>query len=133
MHFVLPSPSVQKPAAPTLISHQNVPKPGMALSSHAGHKSGFASQSFLHLFLFFLHLVPLFDLHVSNSVSQTALQSAKTTHGGGEATGAEGEGGGEATGEGGGGEGGGGDATGTGGGGEGDACPLRSNPCKFVM
>ena len=122
MHLVEPSPSVQKPAALTFISHQDVPKPGMVLSSHAGHKLGFASQSFLHLFLFFLHLVPLVDLHVSNSVSQTALQSAKTTHGGGEATG-----------EGGGGEGGGGDATGTGGGGEGDACPLRSNPCKFVM
>jgi hypothetical protein len=28
----------------------------MVLSSHAGHKLGFASQFFLHLFLFFLHL-----------------------------------------------------------------------------
>ena len=128
MHFVLPSPSVQKPAAPTFISHQNVPKPGMVLSSHAGHKLGSASQFFLHFFLFFLHLFPPVDLHVLKSVSQPALQSAKTmTHGGGEATGAEGEGGGEATGEGGGGdatgtgEGGEGDATGTGGGGEGDA------------
>ena len=105
----------------------------MVLSSHAGHKLGSASQFFLHFFLFFLHLFPPVDLHVLKSVSQPALQSAKTTHGGGEATGAEGTGGGEATGEGGGGEGGGGDATGTGGGGEGDACPLRSNPCKFVM
>merc|ERR1719324_1375786 len=73
----------------------------MVLSSHAGHKLGNASQSFLHFFFFFLHLVPLVDLHVSNSVSQSALQSAKTSHGGGEATGAEGAGGGEATGEGG--------------------------------
>ena len=145
MHLYVPSLELQKPAALTFISHQDVPKPGMVLSSHAGHKLGFASQFFLHFFLAFLHLFPSFDLHVSKSVSQTALQSAKTTHGGGEATGAEGAGGGEATGEGGGGEGGGGDATGTGGeggggdatgtggGGEGDACPLRSNPCKFVM
>ena len=106
--MVVPSLELQKPAASTFISHQDVPKPGMVLSSHAGHKLGFASQSFLHFFFFFLHLVPLVDLHVSNSVSQTALQSAKTTHGGGEATGAEGEGVGEATGEGGG-----GDATGS--------------------
>ena len=69
----------------------------MVLSSHAGHK-GFASQFFLHLFLFFLHLFPAVDLHVLKSVSQPALQSAKTVHGGGEATGGEGEGGGEATG-----------------------------------
>merc|ERR1719215_1653531 len=130
LHLYVPSLELQKPAALTFISHQDVPKPGMVLSSHAGHKLGFASQSFLHLFLFFLHLVPLVDLHVSNSVSQMALQSAKTTHGGGEATGAEGAGGGEATGAegagggeatGAGGAGGGGDATGTGGGGEGDA------------
>ena len=127
MHLVEPSPSVQKPAALTFISHQDVPKPGTVLSSHAGHKLSFASQFFLHLFLFFLHLFPSVDLHVLKSVSQPALQSAKTVHGGGEATGGEGEGGGEATGEGGGGdatgtgEGGEGDATGTGGGGEGDA------------
>ena len=67
MHFVLPSPSVQKPAAPTFISHQNVPKPGMVLSSHAGHRLGAASQSFLQFFLFFLHLFPPVDLHVSKS------------------------------------------------------------------
>merc|ERR1719215_1143185 len=124
LHLYVPSLELRKPAALTFISHQDVPKPGTVLSSHAGHKLDNASQSFLHFFLFFLHLVPLVDLHVSNSVSQTALQSAKTMHGGGEATGAEGAGGG---GEGGGGaatgtggEGGGGDATGMGGGGEGD-------------
>ena len=114
MHLVVPSLELQKPATSLLISHQNVPKPGMVLSSHAGHRLGFALQSFLQFFLFFLHLFPPVDLHVLKSVSQPALQSAKTTHGGGEATGAEGEGGGEATGEGGG-----GDTTGTGGGGEG--------------
>ena len=67
----------------------------------------------MHFFFFFLHFLfaPSGDLHVSKSVKQSASQSAKTTHGGGEATGAEGAGGGEATGEGGG-----GDATGTGGG-----------------
>ena len=117
MHFVLPSPSAQKPAAPTLISHQNVPKPLMVLSSHGGHR-GFSAQPFLQSFLFFLHLFWPSALHVLNSVTQSASQSAKTTHGGGEATGGGGEG--DATGTGGGeGE---GDATGTGGGeGEGDA------------
>ena len=116
MHFVLPSPSAQKPAAPTLISHQNVPKPLMVLSSHGGHR-GFSAQPFLQSFLFFLHLFWPSALHVLNSVTQSASQSAKTTHGGGEATGGGGEG--DATGTGGGeGE---GDATGTGGKGEGNA------------
>jgi hypothetical protein len=50
----------------------------------------------VHFFLFFfLHLVaPSSDLHVSKSVKQSAWQSAKTTHGGSEGTGGEGDGGG---------------------------------------
>ena len=87
----------------------------MVLSSHAGHKFGFASQFFLHLFLFFLHLFPSVDLHVLKSVSQPALQSAKTVHGGGEATGGEG------------------DATGTGEGGEGEAANFaRRSPYPMI-
>ena len=126
MHFVLPSPSVQKPAASTFISHQNVPKPLMVLSSHAGHVSGFVGQAFLHLLFFFLHLVPLNDLHWVNASSQLASHSAKVTHGDGEAAGGEGGrgdvtvtgegGGGAATGAGSGALGG-GTATGEGGGG----------------
>merc|ERR1719329_850575 len=79
----------------------------MVLSSHAGHVSRFVGQAFLHFFLFFLHFLPLSDLHWVNAVLHWVSQSAKETHGGGEAAG------GDATATGGG-----GDATATGGGGD---------------
>ena len=49
----------------------------MVLSSHAGHRVGSTSQSFLHFFFGFLHPPSPTDLHASKSVSQPALQTAK--------------------------------------------------------
>ena len=84
MHLVVPSLELQKPATPALISHQNVPKPGTVLSSHAGHKLGNASQVFLHFFLSFLHFLLHFFFFLVFFSHALLHSSSRSVHGGGD-------------------------------------------------